>query len=233
MAVNPMTLLAIGALAAGGVGAAGMMGAGGTAAAAGAGAAEATGAVGATEAAAGTAAATEGAAASEAAGALGATEMAPEAVAAAEGGQAGFMDQLLTKLGGGNPKLGSLALAGLMTQTGAAIAGPDSAVGRAGSVVGKGFQGAAMAESAKMAQDKKNELFKSILQGMTPQGQPGHDEVKLMSDGTYNIKGQYGSPQVDDLSATNAPTTAPSATPMPEGSKQVSELNPWAQQVLG
>ena len=170
--------------------------------------------------------------AGEAAGALGATEMAPEALAAAEGGQASYMDQLLTKLGGGNPKLGSLALAGLVTQMGAAIAGPDSAVGKAGSVVGKGFQGAAMAESAKAAQDKKNELFKSILQGMTPQGQPGHDEVKLMSDGTYSIKGMYGQPQAEDLSATNTPA-APPTSALPEGSKEVSEMSPWAKQVLG
>lgn len=233
MPINPMTLLAIGALAAGGVGAAGMMGAGGTAA----GAAEAASAAGAAEAAAGAEAATaataaEGAVAGEAAGALGATEMAPEALAAAEGGQASYMDQLLTKLGGGNPKLGSLALAGLATQMGAAIAGPDSAVGRAGTVAGKGFQGAAMAESAKAAQDKKNELFKSILQGMTPQGQPGHDEVKLMSDGTYSIKGMYGQNQVEDLSATNTPAAPPTST-LPEGSKEVSEMSPWAKQVLG
>lgn len=241
MAIDPMMLLAIGALAAGGVGAAGALGAGGAgaagaeAAAAGAAGTEAAaaGAVGAETAAAETAAAAAPAAETAgAAGALGATEMAPEAVAAAEGGEASFMDKLILKLGGGNPKLGQMALAGMAVQAGAALAGPDSAVGRVGGAVGKGFQGAMMAESAKAAQDKKNELFKSILQGMTPQGQPGHDEVKLMSDGTYSIKGMYGQNQVEDLSATNTPA-APPTSALPEGSKEVSEMSPWAKQVLG
>ena len=246
MAINPLMLLAIGALAAGGVGAAGALGgggagaAGGEAAAAGAGVAgteaAAAGAVGAETAAAETAAAAAPAAETAgAAEALGATEMAPEAVAAAEGGEASFMDKLILKLGGGNPKLGQMALAGMAVQAGAALAGPDSAVGRVGGAVGKGFQGAMMAESAKASQEKNRKLIDSILMGITAPGTAGHDEFKASSDGTYTVKGQF-----DQFPSTfggseesTTPPPAPAQTSAAPSNAQTASLSPWADKIVG
>ena len=246
MAINPLMLLAIGALAAGGVGAAGVLGAGGAgaagaeAAAAGAGVAgteaAAAGAVGAETAAAETAAAAAPAAETAgAAEALGATEMAPEAVAAAEGGEASFMDKLILKLGGGNPKLGQMALAGMAVQAGAALAGPDSAVGRVGGAVGKGFQGAMMAESAKASQEKNRKLIDSILMGITAPGTAGHDEFKASSDGTYTVKGQF-----DQFPSTfggseesTTPPPAPAQTSAAPSNAQTASLSPWADKIVG
>lgn len=234
MAIDPMMLLAIGALATGGVGAAGALGAGG-AGAAGAEAA-AAGAVGAETAAAETAAAAAPAAETAgAAGALGATEMAPEAVAAAEGGEASFMDKLILKLGGGNPKLGQMALANMAVQAGAALAGPDSAVGRVGGAVGKGFQGSMMAESAKSAREKNRKLIDSILMGITAPGTAGHDEFKASSDGTYTVKGQF-----DQFPSTfggseeaTTPPLAPTQTSAAPSNTQVASLSPWADKIVG
>ena len=234
MAIDPMMLLAIGALAAGGVGAAGALGAGG-ASAAGAEAA-AAGAVGAETAAAETAAAAAPAAETAgAAGALGATEMAPEAVAAAEGGEASFMDKLILKLGGGNPKLGQMALANMAVQAGAALAGPDSAVGRVGAVAGKGFQGAMMAESAKSAQDKNRKLIDSILMGITAPGTAGHDEFKASSDGTYTVKGQLEQfpSTFGGSEAATTPPIAPAQTSAAPANTQTASLSPWADKIVG
>ena len=244
MAINPMMLLAIGALAAGGVGAAGALGAGGAgaagaeAAAAGAAGTEAAaaGAVGTETAAAETAAAAAPAAETAgAAEALGATEMAPEAVAAAEGGEASFMDKLILKLGGGNPKLGQMALAGMAVQAGAALAGPDSAVGRVGGAVGKGFQGAMMAESAKAAREKNRKLIDSILGGITAPGTAGHDEFKASSDGTYTVKGQleqFPSTFGGSEEATT-PQLAPAQTSAAPSNAQTASLSPWADKIVG
>ena len=229
MAINPMMLLAIGALAAGGVGAAGALGAGG-AGAAGAEAA-ATGAAG-TEAAAAAAPAAETAGAAEA---LGATEMAPEAVAAAEGGEASFMDKLILKLGGGNPKLGQMALAGMAVQAGAALAGPDSAVGRVGGAVGKGFQGAMMAESANAAREKNRKLIDSILGGITAPGTAGHDEFKASSDGTYTVKGQLEQfpSTFGGSEESTTPPPAPAQTSAAPSNAQTASLSPWADKIVG
>ena len=235
MAINPMMLLAIGALAAGGVGAAGALGAGG-AGAAGAEAAAAGAGVAGTGAAAGTAAAAAPAAETAgAAEALGATEMAPEAVAAAEGGEASFMDKLILKLGGGNPKLGQMALAGMAVQAGAALAGPDSAVGRVGGAVGKGFQGAMMAESAKAASEKNRKLIDSILMGITAPGTAGHDEFKASSDGTYTVKGQFEQ-FPSTFGGSEEATTQPLAPTQPSAASsntQVASLSPWADKIVG
>ena len=231
MAINPMMLLAIGALAAGGVGAAGALGAVG-AGAAGAEAATA-GTVGAEAVAAETAAAA--APVTESAGALGATEMAPEAVAAVEGGEAGFMDNLILKLGGGNPKLGQMALANMAVQIGSALAGPDSAVGRAGSVMGKGFQGAMMAESSRAGQEKNRRLIDSILSGITAPGVAGHDEFKASSDGTYTVKGQFEqfpSSFGGDEAATTPPLV-PAQTSAAPANTQTASLSPWADKIAG
>ena len=230
MAINPMMLLAIGALAAGGVGAAGALGAGG-AGAAGAEAA-ATGAAGAEAAAAAAAPAAETAGAAEA---LGATEMAPEAVAAAEGGEASFMDKLILKLGGGNPKLGQMALAGMAVQAGAALAGPDSAVGRVGGAVGKGFQGAMMAESAKAAREKNRKLIDSILGGITASGTAGHDEFKASSDGTYTVKGQFEQfpSTFGGSEESTTPPPAPAQTSAAPSNAQTASLSPWADKIVG
>ena len=244
MAINPMMLLAIGALAAGGVGAAGALGAGGAgaagaeAAAAGAAGTEAAaaGAVGAETAAAETAAAAAPAAETAgAAEALGATEMAPEAVAAAEGGEASFMDKLILKLGGGNPKLGQMALANMAVQAGAALAGPDSAVGRVGGAVGKGFQGAMMAESAKAAREKNRKLIDSILGGITAPGAAGHDEFKASSDGTYTVKGQFEQfpSTFGGSEEATTPPLAPTQTSAAPSNTQVASLSPWADKIVG
>lgn len=244
MAINPMMLLAIGALAAGGVGAAGALGAGGAgaagaeAAAAGAAGTEAAtaGAVGAETAAAETAAAAAPAAETAgAAEALGATEMAPEAVAAAEGGEASFMDKLILKLGGGNPKLGQMALAGMAVQAGAALAGPDSAVGRVGGAVGKGFQGAMMAESAKAAREKNRKLIDSILGGITAPGTAGHDEFKASSDGTYTVKGQFEQfpSTFGGSEEATTPPLAPAQTSAAPSNAQIASLSPWADKIVG
>lgn len=244
MAINPMMLLAIGALAAGGVGAAGALGAGGAgaagaeAAAAGAAGTEAAtaGAVGAETAAAETAAAAAPAAETAgAAEALGATEMAPEAAAAAEGGEASFMDKLILKLGGGNPKLGQMALAGMAVQAGAALAGPDSAVGRVGGAVGKGFQGAMMAESAKAAREKNRKLIDSILGGITAPGTAGHDEFKASSDGTYTVRGQFEQfpSTFGGSEEATTPPLAPTQTSAAPSSTQVASLSPWADKIVG
>ena len=228
MAINPMMMLAIGALAAGGVGAAGVLGAGG-AGAAGAEAA-ATGAAAETAAAAAPAAETAGAAE-----ALGATEMAPEAVAAAEGGEASFMDKLILKLGGGNPKLGQMALASMAVQAGAALAGPDSAVGRVGGAVGKGFQGAMMAESAKVAREKNRKLIDSILGGITAPGTAGHDEFKASSDGTYTVKGQLEQfpSTFGGSEESTTPPPAPAQTSAAPSNAQTASLYPWADKIVG
>ena len=234
MAINPMMLLAIGALAAGGVGAAGALGAGGAGAAEAAGA-EAAAATAGAEAATAGAVGAETAAAAPAAEALGATEMAPEAVAAAEGGEASFMDKLILKLGGGNPKLGQMALSGLAVQAGAALAGPDSAIGRVGAVAGKGFQGAMMAESAKASQEKNRKLIDSILMGITAPGTAGHDEFKASSDGTYTVKGQFDqfpSSFGGDEAAT-APLLAPTQTSAAPANTQTASLSPWADKIVG
>lgn len=243
MAINPMMLLAIGALAAGGVGAAGALGAGGAGAAGAEAAAAGTAAAGAEAATAGTvgaeAAAAETAAAAapaaESAGALGATEMAPEAVAAAEGGEASFMDKLILKLGGGNPKLGQMALAGMAVQAGAALAGPDSAVGRVGGAVGKGFQGAMMAESAKAAQEKNRKLIDSILMGITAPGTAGHDEFKASSDGTYTVKGQFEQfpSTFGGSEEATTPPLAPAQTSAAPANTQTASLSPWADKIVG
>ena len=237
MAINPMMLLAIGALAAGGVGAAGALGAGGAGAAGAAGTeAAAAGAVGAETAAAETAAAAAPAAETAgAAGALGATEMAPEAVAAAEGGEASFMDKLILKLGGGNPKLGQMALAGMAVQAGAALAGPDSAVGRVGGAVGKGFQGAMMAESAKASQEKNRKLIDSILMGITAPGTAGHDEFKASSDGTYTVKGQFEQfpSTFGGSEEATTPPLAPAQTSAAPANTQTASLSPWADKIVG
>ena len=244
MAINPMMLLAISALAGGGVGAAGALGAGG-AGAAGAEAA-ATGAAG-TEAAAAEAVGAETAAAETAAAAapaaetagaaeaLGATEMAPEAVAAAEGGEASFMDKLILKLGGGNPKLGQMALAGMAVQAGAALAGPDSAVGRVGGAVGKGFQGAMMAESAKASREKNRKLIDSILGGITAPGTAGHDEFKASSDGTYTVKGQFEQfpSTFGGSEESTTPPPAPAQTSAAPSNAQTASLSPWADKIVG
>ena len=232
MAINPMMLLAIGALAAGGVGAAGALGAGGAAGTE----AAAAGAVGAETAAAETAAAAAPAAETAgAAEALGATEMAPEAVAAAEGGEAGFMDKLILKLGGGNPKLGQMALAGMAVQAGAALAGPDSAVGRVGGAVGKGFQGAMMAESAKVAREKNRKLIDSILGSITAPGTAGHDEFKASSDGTYTVKGQFEQfpSKFGGSEEETTPPIAPTQTSAAPSNTQVASLSPWADKIAG
>ena len=228
MAINPMMLLAIGALASGGVGAAGALGAGG-AGVAGAEAA-ATGAAAETAAAAAPAAETAGAAE-----ALGATEMAPEAVAAAEGGEASFMDKLILKLGGGNPKLGQMALAGMAVQAGAALAGPDSAVGRVGGAVGKGFQGAMIAESAKAAREKNRKLIDSILGGITAPGTAGHDEFKASSDGTYTVKGQFEQfpSTFGGSEESTTPPPAPAQTSAAPSNAQTASLSPWADKIVG
>ena len=244
MAINPMMLLAISALAAGGVGAAGALGAGGAgaagaeAAAAGAAGTEAAaaGAVGAETAAAETAAAAAPAAETAgAAEALGATEMAPEAVAAAEGGEASFMDKLILKLGGGNPKLGQMALANMAVQAGAALAGPDSAVGRVGGAVGKGFQGAMMAESAKAAREKNRKLIDSILTGITAPGTAGHDEFRASSDGTYTVKGQFEQfpSTFGGSEEATTPPLAPTQTSAAPSNTQVASLSPWADKIVG
>lgn len=156
----------------------------------------------------------------------------PKLAAAAEAGGASYMDQLLTKLGGGNPAPARWRWPGLVHSNGRGCAGPDSAVGRA-EPAGKGFQGAAMAESAKAAQDKKNELFKSILHGAAPQGQHlGHDEVKLMSDGTYSIKGMYGQPQARGHERDQRNSAAPPASTL-SAARKFPRCLPWAKQVLG
>ena len=235
MAINPMMLLAIGALAAGGVGAAGALGAGG-AGAAGAEAAAAGAGVAGAEAAAGTAGTEMAAAASSApAETLGATEMAPEAVAAAEGGEAGFMDKLLLNLGGGNPKLGQMALANMAVQAGAALAGPDSAVGRVGGVFGKGFQGAMMAESTKSAREKNRKLIDSILMGITAPGTAGHNEFKASSDGTYTVKGQFEQfpSTFGGSEEATTPPLAPTQTSAAPSNTQVASLSPWADKIVG
>ena len=161
--------------------------------------------------------------------------MAPEAVAAAEGGEASFMDKLILKLGGGNPKLGQMALAGMAVQAGAALAGPDSAVGRVGGAVGKGFQGAMMAESAKASQEKNRKLIDSILMGITAPGTAGHDEFKASSDGTYTVKGQF-----DQFPSTfggseesTTPPPAPAQTSAAPSNAQTASLSPWADKIVG
>ena len=235
MPINPMMLMAIGALASGGAGAAGALGAGGTSAM-GAEAAAAGAGVAGIEAAAGTAGTEMAAAASSApAATLGATELAPEAVAAAEGGEAGFMDKLLLNLGGGNPKLGQMALANMAVQAGAALAGPDSAVGRVGGAVGKGFQGAMMAESAKAAREKNRKLIDSILMGITAPGIAGHDEFKASSDGTYTVKGQFEQfpSTFGGSEEATTPPLAPTQTSAAPSNTQVASLSPWANKIVG
>ena len=235
MPINPMMLMAIGALASGGAGAAGALGAGGTSAM-GAEAAAAGAGVAGIEAAAGTAGTEMAAAASSApAATLGATELAPEAVAAAEGGEAGFMDKLLLNLGGGNPKLGQMALANMAVQAGAALAGPDSAVGRVGGAVGKGFQGAMMAESAKAAREKNRKLIDSILTGITAPGTAGHDEFKASSDGTYTVKGQFEQfpSTFGGSEEATTPPLAPTQTSAAPSNTQVASLSPWADKIVG
>ena len=235
MPINPMMLMAIAALAGGGAGAAGTLGAGGTSAM-GAEAAAAGAGVAGTEAAAGTAGTEMAAAASSApAETLGATEMAPEAVAAAEGGEAGFMDKLLLNLGGGNPKLGQLALANMAVQAGAALAGPDSAVGRVGGAFGKSFQGAMMAESAISAREKNRKLIDSILMGITAPGTAGHDEFKTSSDGTYTVKGQFEQfpSTFGGSEEATTPPLAPTQTSAAPSNTQVASLSPWADKIVG
>ena len=236
MPIDPMMLMAIAALATGGVGAAGALAAGG-AGAAGAEAAAAGAGVAGTEAAAAGAAGTEMAAAASSAPAetLGATEMAPEAVAAAEGGEAGFMDKLLLNLGGGNPKLGQMALANMAVQAGAALAGPDSAIGRVGGAFGKGFQGAMMAESAKSAREKNRKLIDSILMGITAPGTAGHNEFKASSDGTYTVKGQFEQfpSTFGGSEEATTPPLAPTQTSAAPSNTQVASLSPWADKIVG
>ena len=161
--------------------------------------------------------------------------MAPEAVAAAEGGEASFMDKLILKLGGGNPKLGQMALAGMAVQAGAALAGPDSAVGRVGGAVGKGFQGAMMAESAKAAREKNRKLIDSILGGITAPGTAGHDEFKASSDGTYTVKGQFEQfpSTFGGSEEATTPPLAPTQTSAASSNTQVASLSPWADKIVG
>ena len=168
--------------------------------------------------------------ASEAASALGATELAPEAAAAVEGGSG--MSSILAKLGGGNEKLGELALANMAVHAGSAIAGDNSAMGRLGGAISKGMQGSMMAQANLMTQAKNQKIIQQILAGMTPPGQAGHDEFKTSSDGTYQIRGQLDTqPPATGTEGINPPAQATSANTILDNSTQVSSLSPWVQKI--